>query len=323
MIGRAICDRLLSVDAIGGICVSYPKKYSLDLLSADDCRDALHYFKPDIVIHAAGFNGGISFNAKFPADIFHKTALMALNLYNAVGVYARDEKKPMMITGILASCSYPDLESGYFSEEDLHKGLPNNTVECHGLAKRIIDDFGRQVSKQYGILVNPVVLTNSYGPFDNFNPYKTKVVGSMIRKFVDAKNNNLPSITFWGDGSPKREFIYCKDAGRIIADLACKTYDDVIVNQKTSNLSYSVTNVGSGQEFTIKETAETIAKIVGYTGEILWDTSKPNGQMRKALDISRLKELMPVNFTPFEQAIKETLDWYLEGDNKAVYDNKI
>lgn len=319
MIGRAIIEYFNREN----VEVFAPSHSELDLLDYENCFDVVRTVRPDIIIHAAGWNGNIAFNAKFPASIFSKTVTMVLNLYNAASLYKVENKKQLSITGILASCSYPDLESGFFKEEDLHNGLPNRTVECHGLAKRVIEDFGRQIYKEHGVLANSIVLTNSYGPYDSFHPDKTKVVGGMIRKLVDAKNNNLPSITFWGDGSPKREFIYCKDAGRIIAKIADLFHTMYVEKGNCLEGTPSPINVGSGQEFTIKETAETIAKIVGYTGEILWDTSKPNGQMRKALDISRLKGLMPVNFTPFEQAVKETLDWYLEGDNKVIYDNKI
>lgn len=331
MIGRAIIDHLKKNDNYTYIIA--PTHSECDLLNPLHVNMAVQDFKPHIIIHAAGYNGGIEFNRNFPADIFFKTATMALNVYQAAANFYKTSGTPLTVNGILASCSYPDLKEGYFSESDLHNGLPNKTVECHGLAKRIIEDFGRQVWKQYGLPCQSYILTNSFGPYDSFHPDKTKVVGGMIRKFVDAKDANLSEVTFWGDGSPKREFIYSKDAGRIIATLSTYLHDVIYRKQYAMSWPIAPFNVGSGVELTIKETAEIIARVVGYQGEIKWDASKPNGQMRKALNISSIKtgrdfvtkdkpDGLLTGLTTFEHAVAETVSWYYQGNNKEIYDNK-
>lgn len=306
MIGRAICERLIEQ----GHNVYAPKKNDCNLFVYENIDWEICRYKPDYIIHAAGWNGGIAWNKKYPADIYGNTITMAANLYLAVTKATIEFNfKVKGVLGILASCSYPDNNGGVFFEEDLHDGLPNETVECHGLAKRVIADYGRQVEKQYGIPCRSVILTNAFGPGDSFHLEKTKVVGALIRKFVEAKRDNLPSVTCWGTGSPKRQLIYSKDAGRIIADLAL-----------IPNISSPI-NVGSYTEITIKELTEVIAREVGYTGNIEWDTSKPDGQMRKYIQIERLKTVLDVKFTPFRDAIKETIEWYI--NNKEQADAKL
>lgn len=329
MIGRAIIDSLDKDNLV----IYAPTHSECDLMEPIETFMTVNDFKPNIIIHCAGYNGNIDFNLRFPSDIYYRTVTMALNLYRAAAQSYRSNYRPMLVTGLLASCSYPDLEEGYFREYELNSGLPNYTVECHGLAKRVINDFGRQIYKQYGLPCQPLILTNSFGPYDSFHPDKTKVVGGMIRKFVDAKRSNLPEITFWGDGSPKREFLYSRDAGRIIAELVTYLYDIIHVKQYTLSWPLKPMNIGSGKELTIKETAEIIARIVGYDGKILWDKTKPNGQMRKALDVSSIKngrdfvskerpDGLLTGLTTFGAAIEATVAWYTSGKNKEIYDAK-
>lgn len=268
---------------------------TVDLLE----REELESFMLDFnsisgVIHLAGYNGGIEWNRLYPADIFYKTAMMALNVLN---VSQRFGVKKVM--SVMASCSYPDLGNTVLSEEQLWDGPCNPSVECHGLSKRILDAYGRQINKQYEMKCINAIMTNSYGPCDSYHPQKTKVVGAMIKKFVEAKEQGLQSLEFWGTGKPLRELIYCKDAGKVISELFF-TYEDS-----------EPINIGSDQETSIKSLAQIIADEVGYKGEIIWDTSKKDGQMRKKLDTTKMKNVLP-DFRPtsIKDGIKETVEWY-------------
>lgn len=301
MIGRAIVCGLKR----HGACIDeVPHKYC-DLLEYQQIYNRIKNFQPDYVIHAAGWNGGIRWNNDYPATIFYRTATMALNVLKAAS-----ELHVSKIVSILASCSYPDSKSNEpLNEESLWHGKPNDTVECHGLAKRILDVYSRQIYKEFGTMAVTCILTNCYGEFDSYNPDKTKVVGAMIRKLVEAKQNQSPSVTFWGSGKPLRELMYAEDAGEAIVQVLEK-YED----------PFLPINIASDIEISIKELAELIAEIVGYTGEIIWDTTKPDGQMRKKLDTTQMQELLSVQITPIEDGLKNTIKWYI--NNKAYADAK-
>lgn len=309
MIGQQLCekadDRNYNVFTIGH-----------DQCDLTDSDQVTKYFnklnraniKIDRVIHAAGWNGGIEWNKRFPATIYYKTAMMGLNVLTHAQRYYPQSKT----ISILASCSYPDL-GDQLIEKHLWDGPPNNTVECHGSAKRLLDAYSRQLNKEHEYKAVTCVLTNSYGPGDSFHLSKTKVVGALIRKFVEAQQQKLPEVHCWGTGKPLREFMYCEDAANAILD-ACKLYED-----------YSQPiNIGSGQEVSIKVLTEIIASAVEYTGEIIWETDKPDGQMRKRLDLTRMYDLgIPTLFwkpTHIVDGIRNTVGWYIE--NKEYADNK-
>lgn len=300
MIGRSIVEALGSNYVID--CTPHKK---CDLLDLSNTLDYVQKFSPDYIIHAAGWNGGIKWNKDFPATIYYRTTTMALNIYTAI--YKTPSVKKSV--GILASCSYPDIPNSTFTEEQLWNGKPNNTVECHGLAKRIISDYGRQISKQYDKICVSCILNNSYGPYDSFHPEKTKVVGALIRRFVEAKQQNLPSVTCWGSGKPLREFVYCKDAGKAIVE----------VLQKYNDTQLPI-NITSGEEVSIYDLTMTIAILTKYGGEVIWDINKPDGQMKKSLNNTRFKQISNMEFTPLKVGLKETIDWYI--NNKEYADNK-
>jgi len=199
MIGRSIIQNLKEFQ----VKVDNVPHSECNLLDYEQIFQRIEQFKPDYVIHAAGWNGGIEWNKTYPATIYHRTALMALNVFEAASLQPNIKK----IVGILASCSYPDMSTPAYQEKDLWNGKPNPTVECHGLAKRIQADFGRQITKQFNIPCISCILNNCYGPYDSFHPAKTKVVGALIRRIVEAKQQNLSDITCWGTGAPLREFI--------------------------------------------------------------------------------------------------------------------
>lgn len=298
MIGREIINSLNARKAK----VVAPNSKQTNLLSNKAVYDDLLIHKPDYVIHAAGWNGGIKYNKEHPEEIFSNTVTMAMNvLYWACRI---DGIKKAV--SIIASCSYPDTSSDILNEETLWNGKPNDTVECHGLAKRMLDAYSRQISKEKNLTAVCAVLTNSYGPHDRYNLDRAKVVGALIRKFVEAKQNNVPQVDCWGTGAPLREFMYAPDAGESI----------VQVLERYDNPS-SVINIGSGQEVSIKELSETIKELVGYEGEINWLTDKPDGQMRKMLDTTKMKELLNVDITDFRTGLRETIEWYIQNQDMA------
>ena len=289
MIGRAVIESLQSRGSV--IWSAFHEDVNLvDNYSARHCFEVS---EPDYVIHAAGWNGGIEWNKRYPADIFYRTSQMALNVLKCCEQYKVDK-----CLSILASCSYPNNQESVLREDTLWDGAPNGTVECHGLSKRVLDAYSRQLRKQHGLNAITVVLTNSYGPHDSFDLEKTKVVGALIRKFVEAKKTNSPRVECWGTGSPKREFMFCNDAGEAIVQ-ALEKYDEAMP-----------LNIGTGIEGTIKELVEIIAEAVEYEGEVFWDSSKPDCQMKKLLDTSKMKSILDIEPTGLQEGIKETIDWY-------------
>lgn len=275
-----------------------PPKDNLNYLNLQDIVNFIINGKINHIIHLATYSGNLQFNQKNPANTFYLTSQMALNVLTAAQI-CRVKK----VLSILSSCAVADKGEEELKEEDLHKGPPNPTIESHGYAKRILDIYSRQLNKQYGLNAVCAIVNNSFGPYDAFSPEKTKVVGAMIKRFVDAKEQNLPFVECWGTGIARREFIYCKDVARLLV-LALEKYDD-----------YSMPiNIGSPDEVTIKELAETTAELVGYTGEIRWLKEKGDGQLRKKLNLDRMNKILldnkPFEYTNFKVALKETIDWY-------------
>lgn len=184
-------------------------------------------------------------------------------------------------------------------ENMLWKGSCNYTIESHGLARRSIEAYTRQLNKVGARIINCVV-NNSFGEHDSFDPAKTKVIGGLITKFVKAEQNGDKQVFCWGTGKPLREFIYCKDVAKCLL-VALDNYEDY----------EEPLNITSGQEISIKELAETIAELAGYKGDIIWDTTKPDGQDRKKLNTKKMeKYINNVEFTPLKLALMNTIKWY-------------
>ncbi len=194
-------------------------------------------------------------------------------------------------------------------EKDFENGLPHSSVECHGLAKRILFDYSRQLSKQFKFNAVCCVLNNCYGPGARYDePDRLKVADSLVKKMVDAKYNNQTSVSLWGNGSPRREFIYCKDAAA-----------GIFHTFQVYNNANKVINIGSGEDISILDLALTIRNLVGYEGEILWDTTKPNGQMKKLFCNDKIKTLNWQPSTTLAEGLKQTIEWY---ERKAGYVNE-
>jgi len=268
-----------------------------DLLDYNITKKAFSDVNCEYLIHLAAHNGNIDYNKKYPYDIYFITTQIGLNCLRAVV-----ETGIKKVVSIISSCAYPDMGNRTLYEYDFWNGEPNISVNAHGFAKRTILEFGRQINKQHGIPCVGMVVNTCYGPNDNYSLEKTKVVGSFIKKFIDAKNNDDKEVVCWGSGKARREFIYCEDVGKYV-NIVLNHYDDS---------DYPI-NIGAGIDYSIKELAEIISGAVGYKGKIVWDTSRPDGQMSKLLDNRRMKSIFGnLEFTSLEEGINKTVEWYVK-----------
>ncbi len=280
----------------GATDVFIPTIDKYDLTDINDVRRMLKDGQPDLIIHLAALAGGIGANRARPAEFFYKNLMMGVPLLHEA--WKQGVSKFVAIGTI---CAYPKFTPVPFKEENLWEGYPEETNAPYGLAKKMLLVQSQAYREQYdynSIFLLPV---NLYGPRDNFNLETSHVIPALIRKMIDAEDLGEEKVVLWGDGSPTREFFYAGDAARGIV-LAAERYN-----------SSEPVNLGAGMEISIKDLALLIAKLTGFSGEIVWDTSKPNGQPRRALDTSRAKEYF--NFEaemPFEEGLKETIQWFKE-----------
>ena len=249
---------------------------------------------PDVIIHLAAHVGGIGANREHPAEFFYDNLMMGVQLMHQA--YLRGVEKFVAIGTV---CAYPKFTPVPFKEDDLWIGYPEETNAPYGLAKKMLLVQSQAYREQYGFNSIFLLPVNLYGPGDNFDPRSSHVIPALIRKCIEAQEQNADHIVVWGDGSPTREFIYATDAARGIA-LATERYNESLP-----------VNIGSGFEVSIKDLAEKIARMTGFEGDLVWDTSKPNGQPRRALDTSRAKEKFGfVAQTDFDEGLQQTIDWY-------------
>jgi len=251
--------------------------------------------RPDIVIHLAARVGGIGANREHPAEFFYDNLMMGVQL-----LHESWKAGVQKFVAIGTVCAYPKFTPVPFREEDLWNGYPEETNAPYGLAKKMLLVQSQAYREQYGFNSIFLLPVNLYGPGDNFDPDSSHVIPALIKKFVEAKQRGNKQVVAWGDGSPTREFLYVDDAAEAIV-LAAREYD-----------SSEPVNIGSSFEISIRELTELIAELVGYEGEVVWDTTKPNGQPRRKLDISRAnREFGFRSRTPFRDGLRQTIDWYL------------
>lgn len=271
-----------------------PRSSEYDLRKWDNCISLVE--NVDIVIHLAANVGGIGYNIKYPGTLFYDNAVMGIQLMEA----ARQKNiEKFVATGTV--CAYPNLTDVPFKEEDLWNGFPEITNAPYGIAKKILHVQSESYRKQYGFNSVFLLPVNLYGPGDHFHLEHSHVIPALIMKFVDAIENNIESVTVWGSGKPSREFLYVEDAAEAII-LALENY----------NRSDPV-NLGSSQEIRIIDLVDLIKDLTGYSGEIIWDHSKPDGQPRRKLDISKAeKEFGFRAKTKLDDGLKKTIDWYYQ-----------
>jgi len=288
-LGSAICKK---IEEKGGIPIPL-KSEEVNLHNLEAIIQFMTACKPDYCIHAAGYNGGIEFNRMYPADIFYSNTTMGLNIH-----YACQYMRVKKILSIMTSCAYPDTGMEVLKEDTFWEGLPNKTIRAHGIAKRTLQTAAEAYNDQYELNAATVCVTNLYGPNDTFNLIRTKVVGALIRKFVEALEDGTP-VECWGTGAPMREFMYVDDAAESIVQ-ALQKYDD-----PTQPL-----NIGTGKDISIKELVEYIINATGFNGEVNWNTDKPDGQMKKLLDTTRMSEYIELTPIEVKEGIKKTVKWY-------------
>jgi GDP-L-fucose synthase len=279
-----------------------PRSREYDLREIEDVRSALKELRPDIIIHAAARVGGIGANREHPADFFYDNLMMGIQLMHES--YRSNVGKFVALGTV---CAYPKHTPVPFREADLWDGYPEETNAPYGLAKKMLLVQSQAYRQQYGFNSIYLLPVNLYGPRDNFDPASSHVIPALIRKCVEAKEQGAPSITVWGDGSPTREFLYVEDAAEGIL-LAAEKYN-----------APEPVNLGSAHEISIRDLVELIAQLTGFEGQLVWDTSKPNGQPRRKLDTSRAqKEFGFVSQTRFEDGLRKTIDWYVANRERVV-----
>jgi GDP-L-fucose synthase len=248
-----------------------------------------------IVIHLAARVGGIGANREHPAEFFYDNLMMSVPLLHESWV-AGVEK----FVALGTICCYPKFTPVPFREENLWDGYPEETNAPYGLAKKMLLVQSQAYRQQYGFNSIFLMPVNLYGPGDNFDPASSHVIPALIKKCVDAKEAGDDHIVVWGDGSPTREFLYVEDAAEGIL-LAAERYNES-----------EPVNLGSAFEISIKDLVELIARLTGFEGKIVWDTTKPNGQPRRKLDTSRAKEKFGFEArVPFEEGLRKTIEWYV------------
>ena len=290
-LGRQVVDQLCQAGATIGK-ISTPRSRELDLVKWDSCQQAVK--NQDVVVHLAAHVGGIGLNREKPAELFYDNLMMGTQLIHAA--YQEGVEKFVCVGTI---CAYPKFTPVPFKEDDLWNGYPEETNAPYGIAKKALLVQLEAYRQQYGFNGIYLLPVNLYGPEDNFDPRSSHVIPALIRKVHEAQERGDKQLQAWGDGSPTREFLYSTDAARGIV-MATQSYNEA-----------APVNLGTNHEVKIKDLVETICELMGFEGEIVWQTDQPNGQPRRCLDTQRAKEKF--NFvaeTEFRQGLKNTIEWY-------------
>jgi GDP-L-fucose synthase len=254
----------------------------------------LHEHRPDLIIHAAAVVGGIGANRTHPGLFFYENAVMGIHLIEEARLA---EVEKLVCLGTI--CAYPKFAPIPFREDDLWNGYPEETNAPYGVAKKALLVQMQAYRQEYGFNGVFLLPVNLYGPGDNFDLETGHVIPAMIRKFVEARERGEGSVVLWGDGSPTREFLYVEDAA-----------DGIVAAAETYNKPEPV-NLGRGEEIAIRDLARTIAEKSGFRGEIVWDTTRPNGQPRRKLDVSRAAAELGFHAgTSMEEGLARTIAWY-------------
>jgi GDP-L-fucose synthase len=296
-LGSFVVEQL---EAKGCRQVIVPRSLDYDLVHMDAVRRLYADANPDIIIHLAARVGGIGANEANPGRFFYDNLMMGSQL---IEVGRQRGLKKFVAIGTI--CAYPKFAPIPFKEDDIWAGYPEETNAPYGLAKKMMLVQSQAYRQQYGF--NSIVLfpVNLYGPRDNFDLHTSHVIPALIRKCAEAQASAASEIVLWGDGTPTREFLYVEDAAEGIL-LAAEQYNDS-----------RPLNLGTGKEITIKALAAMIAAELGYTGQITWDRTKPNGQPRRSLDVSRIKQAIGFQARhALRDGLKKTIQWYQA--NRAV-----
>jgi GDP-L-fucose synthase len=271
-----------------------PRKLEYDLREREQIVRLLQHAQPDLIIHLAAVVGGIGANRLHPGEFFYDNAIMGIELIE----YARRLNVGKFVC-LGTVCSYPKFAPVPFREEDLWDGYPEETNAPYGLAKKMLLVQAQAYRQQYGFNCIYLLPVNLYGPKDNFDPQTSHVIPGLIRKLLEAKARAERTVTCWGTGSASREFLYVEDAADAIV-LAAEHYNKP-----------DPVNIGSGHEITIRDLAELLRKLTGFEGELIWDTTQPDGQPRRRLDVSRAeREFGFLARTSLVEGLRHTIEWY-------------
>ena len=296
LVGSAL---LRNLQAEGYKNIVTKNRSELDLM---DTVKVMAFFKKEkfeYVFNAAAKVGGIMANKNSPADFFYENIMIQSNVVQSA--YVTGVKKLLFIA---SSCIYPKMAPQPIKEDSIMTGPLEATNQAFAMAKLAGVEMCRAYNEQYGTDFITVMLTNLYGPNDNFDLEKSHVLPALIHRFHDAKEKNLPSVTLWGNGSALREFLYTDDLAKACIFLM-DNYD-----------KSEIINVGTGEEVSIKELAELVKNIVGFKGKIEWDTTKPNGTPRKLLDVSKLNALGWKSSIKLKDGLKKTYEWFKANESK-------
>src|SRR2546426_79113 len=290
-LGRRVVAKL-ETKAPAGIFV--PRRQEYDLTQVENVERVYRDARPEIVIHLAGEVGGIGANRANPGSFFYNNLMMGAQMME----YGR-RHEVLKFVALGTICAYPKFTPVPFKEEDLWNGYPEETNAPYGLAKKMLLVQAQAYRQQYGFNAIYLLPVNLYGPGDKFDPKSSHVIPALIRKIFAAKHRNDDVVEVWGDGSASREFLYVDDAAEAVG-LATERYDGA-----------GPGNIGAGREITIKELVHTISGLIGFEGHITWDTTKPNGQPRRSLDVSRAEDAFGFRSrTEFHDGLRRTIDWW-------------
>jgi len=293
-LGSRVYQELVTV-GVKAKNISRPRHREVDFRLAANCKKMVS--GKDLVIHLAANVGGIGYNREHPGALFYDNAAMGINLIEQARL-----AKVKKFVQVGTVCAYPKFPPRLpFREADLWQGFPEETNAPYGLAKKMLLVQMQAYRQEYGFNGIYLLLTNLYGPGDNFSPDSSHVIPALIKKFEEAVRLKRSKIVAWGTGKPTREFLYVDDAARGIV-MAAKRYDKA-----------EPVNLGSHYEISIKDLVSLIARLIGFKGQVLWDKTKPDGQPRRKLDVSRAKkEFGFAAAVGFNAGLKKTVDWYLK-----------
>jgi GDP-L-fucose synthase len=298
-LGSFVVERL---KAVGCASVFTPRSREFDLRHETDVVRLLADTRPDVILHLAAVVGGIGANRDNPGRFLYENLIMGTLLMEQA---RRAGVRKFLTVGTI--CSYPKFTPVPFHEDDLWNGYPEETNAPYGLAKKMLLVQGQAYRQQYGFNSIHLLPVNLYGPRDNFDPASSHVIPALIKKCVEAVDNRAATMTVWGTGKATREFLYAADAAEGIV-MAAERYDGA-----------DPVNLGAGFEISIKDLAEKIARLTGFTGTIVWDASKPDGQPRRSLDTSRAQQAFGFRaHTGFDEGLEQTIAWYRQVRAQAL-----
>jgi GDP-L-fucose synthase len=297
-LGSHLVERLRA----DGIEPFVARRRDYDLTVADDTARLFDDVRPELVFHLAAEVGGIGANRANPGRYWYANLMMGAHVLEQARLHGTAK---VVLLGTI--CAYPKLAPVPFREDELWNGYPEETNAPYGVAKKALLVGAQAYREQYGTNAIYLLPVNLYGPGDNFDLETSHVIPALIRKMVDAQERGDDRIVLWGDGSPTREFLYVDDCAEAL-QLAAQRYD-----------GQEPVNVGTGEEIAIRDLAELVAELTGFEGEIVWDTSRPNGQPRRRLDVSRAEELFGFRArTGLRDGLEQTIAWYRAATPEAV-----